>query len=142
MFAQTLAYGLFAARVNHIAGPFRRQNAAHRIPPTNPFLQQLFSMVTGPALDDEPFVSFVDDLTQLLGSADMEAILFRLWQENGASGSNHALLRAFPGRYDPALRERLGVYYTPEPVVSYIVRSVDWLLRQRFNCPSGLADMR
>ena len=67
MFAQTLAYGLFAARVNHIAGLFRRQDAAHRIPPTNPFLQQLFSVVTGPTLDDEPFVSFVDDLTQLLG---------------------------------------------------------------------------
>ncbi len=140
MFAQTLAYGLFAARVNHIAGPFRRQNAAHRIPPTNPFLQQLFSMVTGPALDDEPFVSFVDDLTQLLGSADMEAILSNFGKRTAHQDPIMHFYEPFLAAYDPALRERLGVYYTPEQVVSYIVRSVDWLLRQRFNCPSGLAD--
>lgn len=140
MFAQTLAYGLFAARVNHIAGPFRRQNAAHRIPPTNPFLQQLFSMVTGPALDDEPFVSFVDDLTQLLGSADMEAILSDFGKRAAHQDPIMHFYEPFLAAYDPALRERLGVYYTPEPVVSYIVNSVDWLLRQRFSCPSGLAD--
>ena len=46
----------------------------------------------------------------------------------------------FLAAYDPALRERRGVYYTPEPVVSYIVRSVDRLLRERFGCPEGLAD--
>ena len=140
MFAQTLAYGLFAARVNHTAGPFRRQNAAHQIPPTNPFLQQLFSMVTGPTLDDKPFVSFVDDLTQLLGSADMEAILSDFGSRAVHQDPIMHFYEPFLAAYDPSLRERLGVYYTPEPVVSYIVRSVDWLLRQRFNCPSGLAD--
>ena len=140
MFAQTLAYGLFAARVNHIAGPFRRQDAAHRIPPTNPFLQQLFSMVTGPALDDEPFVSFVDDLTQLLGNADIEAILSDFGKRAARQDPILHFYEPFLAAYDPSLREQRGVYYTPEPVVSYIVRSVDWLLRQSFNCPSGLAD--
>ena len=140
MFAQTLAYGLFAARVNHTAGIFRRQDAAHRIPPTNPFLQQLFSMVTGPALDDEPFVSFVDDLTQLLGSADIEAILSDFGKRAAREDPILHFFEPFLAAYDPSLREQRGVYYTPEPVVSYIVRSVDWLLRQRFNCPAGLAD--
>lgn len=140
MFTQTLAYGLFAARVNHIAGPFRRQNAAHRIPPTNPFLQQLFSMVTGPALDDEPFVSFVDDLTQLLGNADVEAILSAFGKREARQDPILHFYEPFLAAYDPTLREQRGVYYTPEPVVSYIVRSVDWLLQKQFNCPSGLAD--
>ena len=140
MFAQTLAYGLFAARVNHTAGPFRRQDAAHRIPPTNPFLRHLFSMVTGPALDDEPFVSFVDDLTQLLGSADMEAILSDFGKRAAREDPILHFYEPFLAAYDPSLREKRGVYYTPEPVVSYIVRSVDYLLRQRFNCPAGLAD--
>ena len=140
MFAQTLAYGLFAARVNHTAGIFRRQDAAHRIPPTNPFLQQLFSMVTGPALDDEPFVSFVDDLTQLLGNADIEAILSDFGKRAAREDPILHFYEPFLAAYDPSLREQRGVYYTPEPVVSYIVRSVDWLLRQSFNCPSGLAD--
>ena len=140
MFAQTLAYGLFAARVNHNAGPFRRQDAAHRIPPTNPFLQQLFSVVTGPALDDEPFVCFVDDLTQLLGNADIEAILSAFGKREARQDPILHFYEPFLAAYDPMLREQRGVYYTPEPVVSYIVRSVDWLLRQRFNCPTGLAD--
>ena len=140
MFSQTLAYGLFAARVNHEAGSFRRQDAAHRIPPTNPFLQQLFSVVTGPTLDDEPFVSFVDDLTQLLGSADMEAILSDFGKRAEREDPIMHFYETFLAAYDPSLREQRGVYYTPEPVVSYIVRSVDWLLRQRFNCPAGLAD--
>ena len=140
MFAQTLAYGLFAARVNHTVGTFCRQNAAHQIPATNPFLQQLFSTVTGPTLDDEPFVSFVDDLTQLLGSADMEAILSDFGKRAAHQDPIMHFYEPFLAAYDPSLREQLGVYYTPEPVVSYIVRSVDWLLRQRFNCPSGLAD--
>ena len=140
MFAQTLAYGLFAARVNHRAGPFRRQDAAHRIPPTNPFLRQFFSVVTGPTLDDEPFVSFVDDLTQLLGSADMEAILSDFGKRAARQDPIMHFYETFLAAYDPALREQRGVYYTPEPVVSYIVRSVDWLLRQHFDCPAGLAD--
>ena len=140
MFAQTLAYGLFAARVNHDAGPFRRQDAAHRIPPTNPFLRRFFSVVTGPNLDEEPFVSFVDDLTQLLGSADMEAILSDFGNRTVQQDPILHFYETFLAAYDPSLREQRGVYYTPEPVVSYIVRSVDWLLRQHFDCPTGLAD--
>ena len=140
MFAQTLAYGLFAARVNHSAGPFRRQDAAHKIPPTNPFLQQLFSVVTGPTLDDEPFVSFVDDLTQLLGSADIEAILTDFGKRAARQDPIMHFYETFLAAYDPSIREQRGVYYTPEPVVSYIVGSVDWLLRERFNCSAGLAD--
>ena len=72
MFSQTIAYGLFAARVNHSgAGRFRRQDAAALIPKTNPFLRKLFGAITGPDLDDEPFVGFVDDLAQLLADTDM-----------------------------------------------------------------------
>lgn len=140
MFAQTLAYGLFAARVNHQAGQFRRQDAAHHIPPTNPFLQRLFTVVTGPDLDDEPFVSFVDDLTQLLGNADVEAILSSFGKRGAGQDPILHFYEPFLAAYDPSMRERRGVYYTPEPVVSYIVRSVDWLLRERFNCSGGLAD--
>ncbi len=140
MFAQTLAYGLFAARVNHKAGRFRRQDAAHLIPRTNPFLRRLFSIVTGPSLDSEPFVSFVDDLTQLLGNADIEAILSEFGKREARQDPILHFYEPFLAAYDPALREQRGVYYTPEPVVSYIVRSVDRILQESFNCPAGLAD--
>ena len=140
MFAQTLAYGLFAARVSHPAGDFRRRDAPHLIPAANPFIRQLFYTVAGPDLDDEPFVSFVDDLTQLLADADPDA----LFADFGSGGVRQDpvmhFYESFLAAYNPALRERRGVYYTPEPVISYIVRSVDRLLKERFHCPDGLAD--
>ena len=140
MFAQTLAYGLFAARVNDNSGGFQRKDTARHIPQANPFIRRIFSLVSDPALDDEPFVGFVDDLAQLLGNADMEAVLAVFGKRAARQDPILHFYETFLAAYDPALRERRGVYYTPEPVVSYIVRSVDHILRQRFDCPDGLAD--
>jgi hypothetical protein len=142
MFAQTLAYGLFAARVNHHGptGSFKRLGAASEIPKTNPFLRQLFETITGTALDEEPFVGFVDDLAQLLADTDIEAVLADFGKRTARQDPVVHFYETFLAAYDPKLRESRGVYYTPEPVVSYIVRSVDYLLKTRFGCPNGLAD--
>ena len=139
MFAQTLAYGLFAARVNH-DGPFRWQDAAHDVPAANPFIRQVFDLVTGPELNEEPFVSFVDDLVQLLNAAQMDLVLADFGKHGARQDPIMHFYETFLAAYDPAERERRGVYYTPEPVISYIVRSVDHLLRERFDCREGLAD--
>ena len=140
MFAQTLAYGLFAARVNHDSGEFNRRDAARSIPQANPFMRRIFSLLSDPDLDEEPFVGFVDDLAQLLGNADMAAVLSGFGARAARQDPILHFYETFLAAYDPALRERRGVYYTPEPVVSYIVRSVDRLLRERFGCLEGLAD--
>ena len=141
MFAQTLAYGLFAARQRHQGSqPFRRQDAAREIPRTNPFLRRLFATITGPDLDDEPFVGFVDDLAQLLDQTDMAAVLADFGKRTKREDPIVHFYETFLTAYDPRLRELRGVYYTPEPVVSYITRSVDGLLRSRFGCAEGLAD--
>lgn len=142
MFAQTLAYGLFAARVNHdpTQGRFQRLGAASEIPRTNPFLRNLFAQITGPTLDDEPFVDFVDDVVQLLAECDMGSILMEFGKSAAREDPVVHFYETFLAAYDPELREKRGVYYTPEPVVSYIVRSVDHLLRERFDLPDGLAD--
>ena len=142
MFAQTLAYGLFAARCNHHGrrGSFKRLGAASEIPKTNPFLRQLFETITGTALDEEPFVGFVDDLAQLLADTEIEAVLADFGKRTKRQDPVVHFYETFLAAYDPKLREARGVYYTPEPVVSYIVRSVDHLLKTRFGCPKGLAD--
>lgn len=141
MFAQTLAYGLFAARCNHTGpAPFQRLSAAAEIPKTNPFLRRLFETITGTALDDEPYAGFVDDLAQLLADTDMEAVLADFGRRSGREDPVIHFYETFLAAYDANLRRVRGVYYTPEPVVSYIVRSVDRLLRSRFKCPAGLAD--
>lgn len=141
MFAQTIAYGLFAARANHKATtPFRRHDAAYEIPKTNPFLRRLFGAITGPELDEEPYAGLVDDLTQLLAATDMTAVLATFGARTRQEDPVVHFYETFLAAYDPALRELRGVYYTPEPVVSYIVRSVDYLLRKRFDCSDGLAE--
>ena len=142
MFAQTLAYGLFAARVNHHGPPgsFKRLGAASEIPKTNPFLRKLFETITGTALDEEPFAGFVDDLAQLLADTDIGAVLADFGKRTVRQDPVVHFYETFLAAYDPKLREARGVYYTPEPVVSYLVRSVDYLLRTRFGCANGLAD--
>ena len=140
MFAQTLAYGLFAARVNHHSGDFRRRDAVYYIPTANPFLRQIFDLTAGLNAENEPFIGFVDDLAQLLANSDMEAILADFGKRGVRQDPVMHFYETFLAAYDPRLRERRGVYYTPEPVISYIVRSVDLILKERFDCAEGLAD--
>ena len=120
MFAQTLAYGLFAARCNHHGprGSFKRLGAASEIPKTNPFLRQLFETITGNALDEEPFAGFVDDLAQLLADTDMDAVLADFGKRTARQDPVVHFYETFLAAYDPKLREARGVYFTPEPVVS------------------------
>ncbi len=144
MFAQTLAYGLFSARaLTSVSTRFSPAEAAKLIPKTNPFLRDFFDLITGPKLDDEPFVGYVQDVVTLLDCADMGAILEDFGKGIGA-GRRHDLVvhfyETFLSAYDPKLRELRGVYYTPESVVSYIVESIDWLLREKFGLKDGLAD--
>jgi hypothetical protein len=147
MYAQTIAYGLFAARVRTPSpsqgegrgGPFTRQQAAWNLPPTNPFLRKLFNEIAGPDLDDR-IAWLVDDLAYLLARADMAEVLKDFGRATQQEDPVVHFYETFLAAYDPQMRQRRGVYYTPEPVVSYIVRSLDHILRTRFNCSWGLAD--
>jgi len=140
MYAQTLAYGLFAARCTSTTGKdFTRQNAAYLLPPTNPFLRKLFNQIAGPDLDIR-IAWLVDDLAQMLAQADMESVLKDFGKRTAREDPVVHFYETFLKEYDPRIREMRGVYYTPEPVVSYIVRSIDYLLKTRFNKPKGLAD--
>ena len=141
MYAQTIAYGLFAARCNHSgASAFVREKAAEEIPKTNPFLRELFETITGSKMNDEPYAGIVDDLVSLLDRTDIGEVLAHFGARTRRQDPVVHFYETFLAAYDPKLRESRGVYYTPEPVVSYIVRSVDWLLREKFNLPDGLAD--
>ena len=141
MFAQTLAYGFFAARYNHKGTkPFNCDDAAREIPRTNPFLRDFFATINT-KLDDEPFIGFVDELTQVLATTDMDSVLADFGKRTRREDPLIHFYETFLAQYDPKLRELRGVYYTPEPVVSYIVRSIDHLLQTRFDCPEGLVDV-
>ncbi len=139
MYAQTICYGLFAARCNHAGGPFTRQSAGYELPRTNPFLRDVFSRIAGVGLDDR-IAWAVDDLALLLSRADMGSILADFGKRTRQEDAVVHFYETFLAAYDPELRETRGVYYTPEPVVSYIVRSVDAILKRDFELNDGLAD--
>ncbi len=138
MYAQTLCYGLFAARCNVPAQGFTRQKAASALPKTNPFLRKLFNTIAGPDLD-ERIAWAVDQLAELLARADMAAILADFGKRTRQEDPVVHFYETFLAAYDPKMREARGVYYTPEPVVGYIVRSIDAILRRDFGMPDGLA---
>ncbi len=140
MFAQTLAYGLFSARASSGSTRFTREKAQKLIPRTNPFLRTFFEQITGAALDDEPFAGFVEDLIQTLDHADMARILEDFGKRGRRRDPVVHFYETFLQAYDPKVRELRGVYYTPEPVVNYIVQSIDRLLKDQFGIKAGLAD--
>src|SRR6266487_4575097 len=139
MYAQTICYGLFAARCNHTSGTFTRRDAVYDIPKTNPFLRKTFNHIAGIELD-ERINWAVDGLAELLNRADTDAILKDFGRRTRQEDPMVHFYETFLAEYDPTMREKRGVYYTPEPVVSYIVRSVDYLLKTTFQLPDGLAD--
>jgi predicted helicase len=140
MYAQTIVYGLFAARVAEPDRPgFSRYDAARFIPKTNPFLRRLFQEIAGYELDDR-IAWLVDDCAALLARTDMGAVLQDFGKATMQQDPVVHFYETFLASYDPKMREARGVYYTPEPVVGYIVRSVDLLLQQHFHKASGLAD--
>ncbi len=140
MYAQTLTYGLFAAKVTVGTGQdLRRDTAASLLPETNPFLKKLFYHLAGPEVP--PPVSWaIDDMVALLNAADLEAVLADFGKGSIERDPVVHFYETFLAAYDPERRKIRGVYYTPEPVVSYIVRAIDRLLKERFGRPWGLAD--
>lgn len=140
MYAQTICYGLFAARCNTKGSAhFTREHAAYDLPKTNPFLRKMFNHIAGPDLD-ERIAWAVDDLAELLHRADISAILQDFGKRTRREDPVVHFYETFLAAYDPAMREARGVYYTPEPVVSYIVRSIDHILKSDFKLAAGLAD--
>jgi len=140
MYAQTICYGLFAARCNtDQVSTFTRETAGFRLPKTNPFLRSIFNQIAGSELDDR-ITWAVDTLATILQQTDMSAILSDFGKRDRREDPVVHFYETFLAEYDPKMRESRGVYYTPEPVVGYIVRSVDYILKEKFGIKKGLAD--
>ena len=138
MYAQTLAYGLFAARLNQRdTQTFSREMAAYLIPKSNPFLRKFFQYIAGFDLDSR-IRWIVDALADLFNCVAIEDML----KEFGKANQDPYIhfYETFLAEYNPALRESRGVYYTPLPAVQFIVKAVDDILQKEFGLPQGLAD--
>jgi len=148
MYAQTIAYGLLSTRVANPSGGTGADLAA-AMPVTNPFLKELMGAFLdvggakeragqGLGLDfDELGVS---EVVELLDAANMEAVVRDFGDRNPQEDPVIHFYELFLKEYDAKKRMQRGVFYTPRPVVSFIVRSVDELLRTEFGLKDGLAD--
>ena len=137
LFAQTITYGMFAARTRAGDG-FSRRAAFDNIPHTIGVLRDLFRFLSLGDLPEQ-LAWCVDDIAEVLAVADAPGILDRYYHEGKGSDPIVHFYETFLAQYDPAERERRGVYYTPEPVVGYIVRSLHGILKTDFGKPDGLA---
>ncbi len=140
VYAQTIAYGMFAARLHDQSlDNFSRQEAAELIPKSNPFLRRLFGYIAGPDIDDR-IKWIVDSLADVFLHCNVDEILKTYGKETKTEDPIIHFYETFLSAYDPKLRKARGVWYTPQPVVSFIVRAVDDILKTEFGLPQGLAD--
>lgn len=141
IYAETIAYGLFAARLHDTdsVDTFSRAEALELLPRSNPFLRELFIYIAGPNLDDR-LRRVVDDLCAVFLATDMEAVLRHFGKVTKRQDPFLHFYEDFLAEYNPAKRKARGVWYTPEPVVNFIVRAVDEVLKEEFGLADGLAD--
>ncbi|MBW1704671.1 MAG: N-6 DNA methylase [Deltaproteobacteria bacterium] len=137
LYSQTITYGLFAARTRSADG-FNRKLAYDHIPRTIGILRDVFNFIS---LGDLPqqMEWVVDDISEVLAVTDVKKILHTYFHEGRGKDPIVHFYETFLAEYDPKTREKRGVYYTPEPVVSYIVRSLHHILKEQFNRSDGFA---
>ncbi|MDA3844284.1 MAG: N-6 DNA methylase, partial [Candidatus Kapabacteria bacterium] len=140
IYAQTIAYGMFAARLHdRTLDNFSRQEAASLIPKSNPFLRKLFQYISGYDIDSR-IEWIVNALADIFRATDVADLLKNFGRSTQTQDPIIHFYETFLAKYDPKLRKARGVWYTPEPVVNFIVRAVDDILKSEFGLPKGLAD--
>jgi len=137
LYSQTITYGLFAARTRS-ENSFNRKLAYDNIPHTIGILRDVFKFIS---LEDLPqqMEWIIDDISEVLSVTDVKNILHQYFHEGKGKDPIVHFYETFLAEYDPKMRETRGVYYTPEPVVSYIVRSLHKILTEHFNRQDGFA---
>lgn len=142
MYAQTLVYGLFVARYgDQSPESFTRAEARDLVPKSNPFLRHFFDHIVGPDFDVR-LGYIVDELCEVFSVSNVQEIVHKHLriqdQTNDAKDPIIHFYEDFLQEYDPAERKKMGAYYTPIPVVKFIVRQVDRILKEDFSISKGL----
>lgn len=138
LYSQTITYGLFVARTRS-ENEFNRKLAYDSIPHTIGILRDVFKFIS---LEDLPqqMEWIIDDISEVLAVTDVKNILHQYFHEGKGKDPIIHFYETFLAEYDPETREKRGVFYTPEPVVLYIVRSLQAILKRHFNRKDGFAN--
>jgi hypothetical protein len=151
-YAQTITYGLFTAALSKTDMTGGRHGTAliasniiDMVPVTNPFLKEMLStfLNIGGRKGGIDFDELgIQDVVELLRGEETDLPAIRDDFGNRTRGEDPVIhfYEHFLTAYNKKLKIQRGVFYTPQPVVSYIVRSVHELLQTEFGLEDGLAD--
>jgi hypothetical protein len=140
IYAETITYGMFAARLHDKSlDQFNRQEALDLLPKSNPFLRSLFTYIAGPNLDSR-IAWIIDDLAHLFRASNVWALMEKYGKTTQRNDPFLHFYEDFLKAYNPEKRDARGVWYTPEPVVNFIVRAVDDVLKTEFRLADGIAN--
>lgn len=144
MYAQTVVYGLFSARcMDDSQDDFSAAEAIDCIPSTNPFLKSLMRECLGSQENGK--LSFdeleIGNVVELLVHSRTDSIIQDFNRQTGGGREDPVIhfYEEFLTAYDKAQKVQRGVYYTPQPVVNFMVRAVDSILKTEFGLEGGLA---
>ncbi len=134
-FAQTLTYSLFLAKLNHPFEKINLDNVRSSIPKNFAVIREMADFLK--KLDAIKEIQWLlDEILILINHVDMDSILKDL---NDDKDPYLHFYETFLSAYDPKLREKKGVYYTPDSVVKFIINALDSLLKTHFkDAPLGL----
>jgi len=138
IYSQTITYGLLTAR-SRSSGAFTRENAADEIPGTIGILKEIFEYISAGDLPDE-MEWVVDEVAHILSDIDVKTLLSAHYEHRTETDPLVHFYETFLEEYDQETRQQKGVYYTPEPVISFINESINKVLRNEFGRTDGLAD--
>lgn len=145
-YAQTIAYGLLSTAISRASGALTQDDMAANVAGTSPFLKEMLGTFieaggrkTGKAQGLDFDELGITDVVELLRNADMKAVLADFDRKNPDEDPVIHFYELFLKEYDAAQKVKRGVFYTPRPVVGFIVRSVDEVLRTEFGLEDGLA---
>ena len=144
MYAQTVVYGLFSARCMDLTqDDFSAEEAVGCIPNTNPFLKSLMKECLGSQNNSK--LSFdeleIGNVVELLMHTKTDEIIADFNRQTGGGREDPVIhfYENFLTAYDKMQKVQRGVYYTPQPIVSFIVRAVDSIIKDKFGFEAGLA---
>ncbi|GAA8481594.1 DNA methyltransferase [Helicobacter pylori] len=134
-FAQTLTYSLFIAKLNHPFEKINLDNVRSSIPENFAVIREMADFLK--KLDAIKEIQWLlNEILSLINHVDIDSIIKDL---NDDKDPYLHFYETFLSAYDPKLREKKGVYYTPDSVVKFIINALDSLLKTRFkDAPLGL----
>ncbi|MEO0087912.1 MAG: type ISP restriction/modification enzyme, partial [candidate division WOR-3 bacterium] len=137
LYSQTITYGLFAARL-HSKNSFNRKLAYDLIPKTIGILRDLFYIISYDPPKEMEWI--LDDISAILANCDVKEILEEYFKKHKGEDPILHFYETFLAEYNPEEREKRGVYYTPLPVVKYIVFSLNKILKNNFKKEEGFGN--